>query len=171
MKFEQLIEHLLSEAEELRKRDGAYIAFMLLTLVIEMLGKCLDPANDWNDSKNSAKQFRNALHELSDLNKYEKYNYHQDENNHDGNYFYSVVRCGLHHSGIPASMSLMLSSQDNDLDNNVIGCAELCRDVRNAFLELKQRNNSKLSEEVLTINEAAGTTGATRETKTVKAKH
>lgn len=170
MNFGQLIEHLLSEAEELRKKDRAYIAFIILTLVIEMLGKCLDPANDWNDPNNSATQFRNALHELSDLNKYEKYNYHQDENNHDGNYFYSVVRCGLHHSGILAGTSLMLSSQDNDLNNNIIGCTELCRDVRNALVELKQRNNPRLSEEVLTIDEVTGTTGATRETKTIKAK-
>lgn len=167
MNFGQLIEHLLSEAEELRKKDRAYIAFIILTLVIEMLGKCLDPANDWNDPNNSATQFRNALHELQGLNKYERYNYNH---NHNGNYFCSVVRCGLHHSGIPAGTSLMLSSQDNDLDNNIIGCTELCRDVRNAFVELKQRNNPRLSEEVLTIDEVTGTTGATRETKTIKAK-
>ena len=128
-----------------------------------MLGKCLDTANDWNDPNNSKKQFRDALQKLPSLNNYERYNY----NNNNDNTFYSVVRCGLHHSGIPAGTSLMLSSQDSDLDNNVIGCAELCRDVSNAFEELKRGNNPRLSEDVLTIDEVAGTTGATRETKTI----
>lgn len=158
MSIEDLIEMIISEAERLQSEGKPYIAFILLTLVIEIFGKCLDQVNNWNENGHSKEQFCNALNKLHSLQTYKKYD------NNSSNDLYRVIRCGLHHSGFPTNAAFTLSSQHNDLNNNIIGCADFCNDVRNAFTELRQINNQKLSDNILTINDNIHTTGATIDT-------
>lgn len=154
MNIEDLIEMLISEAERLQREGKPYIAFILLTLIIEIFGKCLDQVNNWNESGHSKEQFCKALNNLHNLGKYKNI----------GEKLYSVIRCGLHHSGILADTTFKLSSNYNDLNNNIVGCADFCNDVRNAFTELRQMNNQKLSDNILTIDDSMHVTGATTDT-------
>lgn len=158
MNIENLIEMIISEAERLQREDKPYIAFILLTLVIEIFGKCLDQVNNWNEAGHSQKQFCNAIDNLQSLQAYKKFD---NKNNND---LYRVIRCGLHHSGFPTNTTVRLSSQHSDLNNNIIGCADFCDDVKNAFTELKQINNQKLSDSIMTIDDNTHVTGATMDT-------
>lgn len=72
-----------------------YVAFMVMSIGLEFLGKCLDStSNDWNrPSQSSTKTFESAFKKLSSLNKYGPYLQQYK--------LYDSLRCGLAHSASP----------------------------------------------------------------------
>ena len=81
-----------------------YLSFMIISIGIEFLGKCLETnQKDWHQRNESKKNFVKALNDLPSLNKY--LNYHAKFN------FYDGLRSGLLHAAIPTG-KITLSSRD-----------------------------------------------------------
>lgn len=73
-----------------------YIAFALIGIGIEFLGKCLDMEHqDWAQQRLSKAHFNNAIEKLDSLRFYEQFL------NEDTFFLYSTLRCGFAHSMIP----------------------------------------------------------------------
>ena len=83
-----------------------YIAFMVMGMGIEFLGRCLDSAaEEWHEEMVSRKRFEEAVNKLKALEKYRELigkNTPFD--------LYGSLRCGLVHSGAP-KYEITLSSK------------------------------------------------------------
>jgi hypothetical protein len=80
-----------------------YIAFMVMGVGIEFLGKSIDKSlTNWDTAHRSRKDFNDAIKNIPSLQKYEPF-----IDSHD---IYSSLRCGLLHSAVPGH-SITLSSK------------------------------------------------------------
>lgn len=129
-----------------------YHAFTLLSIMIEVLGKCLSPG-DWQQGGNSKEDFNKALKEYPSLRKY--------QNVSD---LYSDLRCGMAHALLLKS-GVVLVPDENDLFNCIIGCKDLYLDICQAWEDLKSgqvTSQKDLDADVMPVNgEASGTTIST----------
>jgi hypothetical protein len=82
--------------------SSPYLAFALMAIGIEFLGKCLDTSTDnWNKGGRSKANFINAINTLPGLQFYEGYE--------EG--LFVEIRCGFAHSFVPGP-HFTLSSKD-----------------------------------------------------------
>lgn len=99
----------IDEVEDLIEKHP-YIAFMIMGIGIEFLGKCiLTEDSNWDVERKSRRSFEEAVKTLRALQKYEPY---LDQNGHD---LYGSLRCGLAHSARP-KYKITLSSK-NEMPN------------------------------------------------------
>lgn len=125
-----------------------FLAFPLLSIIIELLGKCLS-SSSWDKRDESEKDFCNAINTLNGLKQYRKLN--TKKINKKGkvvvkhkqevytNLLYTYLRCNMVHAFLP-SPNIRLTSDNNDLDNKIIGCQELYNDIKSAWEELNQES-------------------------------
>lgn len=79
-----------------------YISFMVMSIGIEFLGKCLDiSTKKWNARGKSQKHFENAVNFLASLQSYRQYL--------KSHCLYESLRCGMAHSASPENQ-ISLSS-------------------------------------------------------------
>jgi len=117
-----------------------YIAFMIMGIGIEFLGKCLaSEDSNWDVEGKSRSSFKNAVESLSSLKKYEPY-LNKDE--HD---LYGSLRCGLAHAAKP-KYKITLSSK-NEMAHLVefgdrlnLRCEDFYSDIKAASEEVIAKN-------------------------------
>lgn len=152
MKGKEFIETvLINEIGEVANQYP-YLAFALMCIGIEFLGKCLH-SKDIHKGGESRDNFDNALEKYPSLNKYQSI-----EN------LYGCLRCGLLHAFLPND-GVILSDDQNDLPNKVIGCEDFyndfvtaCGDAIDDTKDIAERN---LEEQMLEI--VKNLTGTTHE--------
>jgi len=99
----EFIKSFLIEEVKSTIDDHPYMAFIIMGIGIEFLGKCLDPSlKDWNAPGRSKIDFENAIHTIPALNKYVLF-----LTSHN---MYSSFRCGLAHAVSP-KVEITLSSK------------------------------------------------------------
>jgi hypothetical protein len=107
-----------------------YIAFMIMGIGIEFLGKCLENSDiDWNVTGKSAASFNKAVKSLASLKKYEPY---LAKNSY---YIYSSLRCGLAHAAKPKHQ-ITLSSK-NEMSHLTIWGDRLNLRCEDFYLDFK----------------------------------
>lgn len=104
-----------------------YHSFMLMSIGIEFLGKCIDKnLVHWNE-RASLKYFKNAISKIPSLKKYECYLKSYN--------FYNSFRSGLVHAGAP-TFSITLSSK-NQTEHLVIQNERLNLKVEDFYADFK----------------------------------
>ena len=78
-------EYLIGKIGKLKDSEP-YIAFLMMSIGIEFLGKCLNDKHDWDISNMSESDFNLAIGSLKSLSKYQGWG------------LYHKLRCGLAHT-------------------------------------------------------------------------
>jgi len=145
---QQFIEQtLIEDVGYLVKKGKHYIAFAIMAIGIEVLGKCLNSKNVWNDPSGSSRSdFKNAIDELDAFKDY------KDKN------LYDNLRNGFAHFLAPKS-SIILSSGKEDfhlklIDGKLlyINCEDFYKDFARACNETvskKFHNPNKMNQPFL----------------------
>lgn len=96
-------EALIDEVDKMK--DGfPYFSFIIMSIGIEFLGKCIDSKlNSWDVTGRSKKDFEQAINQLNALNPYRQYLSKYD--------LYGSFRCGLAHKVSP-KVKITLSSKE-----------------------------------------------------------
>ena len=119
-----------------------YQSFVVMSAALEFLGKCYNKLNNFQKDGNSKIICNSVISELSSLEDYRKFDN-----------FYHSLRCGMLHAFVPDG--IILSRKKNNIENNIIGAQQFCKDLRNAWAELK-RNPEIMSfmnrKDVLTVD-------------------
>lgn len=127
-------------------------AFALLSIMIEVLGKCLSP-KDWQQGGNSQTDFNQALAKYPSLQKYRGISN-----------LYSILRCGMAHALLLKS-GVILVPDKNDILNSTIGGKDLYQDICQAWKDVKSGiviSQKDLDANVMSVNgNASGTTKST----------
>lgn len=138
--------------------ERPFVSFVLMSIGIEFLGKCLN-TNDWDDkNERSGKTFDNALQQFDSLKKYQAI---PD--------LYHNLRCGLAHR-LMVKGHVILTPDQNNLTgpDYTIGCKEFYNDFKQACLDAIANKNGLIKKnhnEVYNF-EASGMTGSTQVAKT-----
>lgn len=142
---------LIREIGELHE-DHPYIAFAIMAIGIEFLGKCLNEFDDWNESRRSRKDFELAIDELDSFK-----NYRPLLSSHN---LWDSLRNGFAHSFVPKK-TLSLSSKDEAMHFSTIyhnkinlKCEDFYNDFRNACEEVINMvafQNNKMNKSLLEI--------------------
>lgn len=128
-------------------------SFVLMSIGIEFLGKCLRDG-DWDDpNQNATSDFNNAITELHSFTKYRSI---------CG--LYDKLRCGLAHLYVPKN-GIKLDRDGNDISASpiLLGCKEMYEDFKSACNEVLENKEGKvkkdLTKDYLVIDNT--TTGST----------
>lgn len=128
----------INEVEDLIEKHP-YIAFMIMAIGIEFLGRCLSKDTSWDVEKISRHSFEEAVKKLPTLQKYKPY---LKKNKHD---LFGSLRCGLIHSARPKD-TIILSSK-NEMPNLTtsgnqvsLRCEDFYADFRQACKEVIEMN-------------------------------
>lgn len=137
------------------KNDNPYIAFAIIAIGIEFLGKCLDhSASDWNVSGKSKKNFEYAINTLSAFTPYRQYL--------ASHKIWDSLRNGFAHSFVPKH-PITLSSKDETghfvLHQNGkrlnLRCEDFYCDFKHACLEVVNMEfpnpDDKMNKELLEV--------------------
>lgn len=152
--YKYFIEEIGSLVEE-----HPFVAFTLMSIGIESLGKCLN-ANKWNDRKEkSVDTFNDAIKSYATLTKYAII---PD--------LYHNLRCGLAHR-LMVQGHIILGPDKNNLTGSeyIIGCMEFYADFRQACLDAIN-NKSKMVKKNLSDEydiEKGGHSGSTQVTTSI----
>ena len=131
MTLEEYGNKLINEDLEQLVESNPYLAFIVLLAVIEFIARCRKKLKNFHNSKDTKKRYVEAINNINAFKAYKQLNYQ------DSNKLYTLLRCGLLHSTIPDN-GITLSSEENDLPNNIVGCISLYNDVKQAWTEIKQ---------------------------------
>lgn len=145
----EFIDNLLEDTKSVVD-SKPYLAFMILSVVIEQLGLCKNGLKLVNGTH--ADTFNMVLESFESLAKYK-------DSLLD---MYHDLRCGMLHVGMPQE-GLKLCRNQNDLDNKVIGCHDLYDDVQSAWEDIKEQHIGDIDKEVLLVKDSGGdsATGST----------
>lgn len=114
--------------------SNPYLAFMVLSASIEFIGKCRRRLKDPHEKgKRGKNMFVDAIDNINALSAYRVFNY-QTSKGHS-NKLYTALRCGLLHAAMP-NVGIILSSEENELGRNVVGCRSLYSDIKSAWIEI-----------------------------------
>lgn len=150
-------EYLIDKIEKLKDSDP-YIAFLMMSIGIEFLGKCLNKKKKWDTEDRSKKDFNLAISSLNSLNKYQGWD------------LYHKLRCGLAHT-----MMVKSGLEIKDKGTSTSTCVSCegfyndfkaaCEEVMNMSLPVKN-----LDADYLVIKEEGGAsaTGSTAATYSIK---
>ncbi len=100
-----------------------YLCFVLISVAIEFLGKCIDDSvNNWNEG-GSEKLFNLAIEKL--MPKYRPYN------------LYKLLRCGLAHHLAPQSGLNLSQKKDGDIHLSVLSDGSLTLNIEDFYEDFK----------------------------------
>lgn len=164
---QEFVDLILNDVDAIRSHYP-YISAVILSIVIEILGKCLLETSLSDKSTETDKCFKEAIDKCASLKKYSVLDY--KEGTKLKNKLYTFLRCGLAHS--LTTGSLKLKDDKNDLNNNVIGCAELFSDVKSAWEQIVNKSaeiNAKmdLAQKCFYIDSSTSTSGTTQSHSTI----
>lgn len=159
---EQFIDQFVFSDTKTILKSNPYQAFALLSIGLEMLGKCFCKG-PWANSPSSETDLYTAIQNCPELQKYQVLNYIKTtkKSTKNTNYLYSMLRCGMVHSFMP-DKALVLVPDNNDLSNFIIGCDELYNDALSAWQSIKTGKTAikkNLSEIVFYVDDSVS--GAT----------
>lgn len=107
----QLVEFIkavaISELNQLKNGDAAYIKFVNIAVVIEFLGACFDEL-DFNSDGQSEKRFKKAIKKLFPS----KYHRYAKENN--SHYLYEEFRCNFLHQLRPSKKYVVTHRKEQE---------------------------------------------------------
>ena len=162
---EFISEYLKRHIKEIKGNGYPFEAFMLMSIGIEFLGKCVNISFD--KTEQSKKDFESAIDNLGDLNKYK---------NLDG--LYGVLRCGLVHCYMLNDSSIELREGNNDLcsEQKVLGCDDFYGDFSKACDEILNSMDPNikniLNKPQMTVNnQTTGNTDSNSSTQVSKSNH
>lgn len=125
--------------------NNPYMGFVLMSAMIEFLGKCCLQQNTFSDSRHSEEDFLRAITDISPLQKYKKWDFKvkspkakTQTKEKTTNKLYTELRCGMLHSLLPKG-GISLAPKSTDLDKNIVGAVDLYNDLKDAWAELRQR--------------------------------
>ncbi len=110
MSTKDFIKTVFIEEVGLLTQNQPYIAFMVMGIGIEYLGKCINASTDWHEEGVSRKRFEEAVNILNSLANYR--HLIGKKNPYD---LYACLRCGMAHAAAP-KYSITLSSK-NEMEN------------------------------------------------------
>jgi uncharacterized protein involved in outer membrane biogenesis len=127
---------LINEVGEIYE-NHPYIAFAIISIGIEFLGKCLNNKEDWNFKGRSKTDFEFAINTLNSFSKYRNLNYNLQDS----------LRNGFLHSFTPKE-NITLSSKNQqshltvDLDDKLnLNCENFYLDFKNGCKEIISMNH------------------------------
>ncbi|MCR4612500.1 MAG: hypothetical protein K5778_00700 [Bacteroidaceae bacterium] len=125
--------------------NNPYMGFVLMSAMIEFLGKCSLQQKTFSDSAHSEEDFLRAIKDILPLQKYKKWNIKiklkkgkNKTTEKTTNKLYSALRCGMLHSLLPKE-GILLAPKSTELDKNIVGAVDLYNDLKDAWSELLQR--------------------------------
>lgn len=138
--------------------DHPFVAFTLMSIGVEFLGKCLNP-NPWNDpNERSSRTFSNAINSFISLNKYSVVTD-----------LYHNLRCGLAHRFMVQGQ-IILAPDKNDLTGTTItiGCKDFYADFKQACIDAIINKNGMIKKNLADEYdiEVDGVTGSTQTANT-----
>lgn len=135
------------------KDNHPYIAFAIMAVGIEFLGKCLDTVNqDWNTARKSQYHFELAINKLNSLKIYRQYLVSYQ--------LWDSLRNGFAHSFVPkATLSLSSKNETSHLFQNGskinLKCEDFYSDFKNACSEIIKMDfsdpNDKMNKDLLSV--------------------
>lgn len=137
MTLEQYGDKLINEDLSELVTDNPYFAFIVMSSAIEFIARCRSKLHDFHNKSNSGKRYVDAINSLNAFAKYRVFNVPQGVG--QTNKLYTTIRCGLLHAAMP-NRGIILSSEYNDLHNNIVGCLSLYEDIKAAWEEIKTDN-------------------------------
>lgn len=156
-------------------QQNPYQAFALLSIGIEILGKCFSRGN-WDTFVPSEDCFNNAIQKCPELSKYKHFDttvtskskcLSHRRKKKKTNKLYSLLRCGMAHSLKPKTQLVLVPGM-NDFSTNTIGCNELYDDCLQAWKSIKlgkTKIKKRLDEPIFYVDDIVS--GSTRETITL----
>lgn len=116
--------------------SNPYLAFMVLSASIEFIGKCRHRLKNphMNGPMVQKNMFVDAIDNINALSPYRAFNYKTSKGH--SNKLYTALRCGLLHAAMP-NVGIILSSEENEIERNVVGCKSLYLDIKSAWIEIK----------------------------------
>lgn len=144
-----------------------YIAFAVMAAGIELLGKCLNSEEDWNQGGMSRKDFESAINTLDSFSRYRPYLASHN--------LWTSLRNGLLHSFVPKS-SITLSSKDEAAHLEKIGsqvnlrCEDFYSDFKAACEEVIATDtflSQKMNQPLLQVPDAISPNSASGHTQTI----
>lgn len=152
--LEEFFDEYIIKASHNLSLSYPFHTFFILCVAIEILGKQLD------GKKTSRASFMNALYSFESLNKYVNLNYWSKEDGEIRNSLYDL-RCGFAHMFKPGGINCVnISQDDNDLNNNIIGCKSLLSDIEIAWNVVKSKYSKQIKH--LAIKCEGSITGSTQ---------
>lgn len=150
-------EYLIGKIGKLKDSEP-YIAFLMMSIGIEFLGKCLNKKKKWDTEDRSKKDFNLAIGKLKSLKKYRSWD------------LYHKLRCGLAHTMMVKSG---LEIKDKGASTSTcVSCEEFyndfkaaCEEVMNMSLPVKNLDADYL---VIKEEDGAFATGSTATTYSIK---
>ena len=133
MSIEQYGNKLINEDLAPLVDSNSYLAFFVLSAAIEFITRCR--LRNLHYEKNTAVKYVSTIDCVEAFRPYSKFKYKKGQ--YYTNYLYTAMRCGLLHTGLP-NKGIILSSNYNELDKNVIGCRSLYEDIKKAWEEIKK---------------------------------
>lgn len=115
--------------------EQPFLSFVILSSMIEFMGKCYKCRKDFHESGHSKEDYYDAINNLQFLQKYIVFNYGDTKDK--CNHMYKWLRCGMLHAFLPKE-GIKLASGNNDLNNKIVGAKELYTDIKNAWDEIKK---------------------------------
>jgi hypothetical protein len=104
--------------------SNVYLSFVLISIGIEFLGKCIDDeTSDWNAGGKSEKHFNLAISKL--MPKYRPYN------------LYKLLRCGLSHSLAPQEGLSLSENKNNTIHLSIKSDGTLILNIENFYNDFK----------------------------------
>ena len=137
MTLEQYGDKLINDDLSKLVNDNPYFAFIVMSSAIEFIARCWRKLHNFHNKSNSSKRYVDAIDNLNAFAKYRVLNVPL-VNGHT-NKLYTTIRCGLLHSAMP-NRGIILSSEHNNLRQNIVGCQSLYEDVKAAWKEIKTDN-------------------------------
>lgn len=142
LKPKEFIQQIFIDQLKLLVERHHYISFMVMSIGIEFLGKCLDTGSqNWNPkprSRTDTEIFKSAITQLDSFVSYREYL--------DSHKLYDSLRCGLVHSASPKN-KITLSSGDEKPHLSVSNdgtlnfkCEPFFKDFKSACQEVINRN-------------------------------
>lgn len=138
MTLEQYVNKLINEDLSKLVNDNPYFVFIVMSSAIDYIARCRDIPEDFHDDKyGSIQGYVDAIENLNAFAKYRFFNVQKGKGH--TNILYTTLRRGLLHATMP-NYGIILSSEQNDLPNNIVGCLSIYEDVKAAWEEIKTDN-------------------------------
>ena len=137
MTLEQYGDKLINDDLSKLVNDNPYFAFIVMSSAIEFIARCRSKLHNFHNKNKTGKRYVDAIDNLNAFAKYRVYNVPQGKGH--TNKLYTTIRCGLLHAAMP-NRGIILSSERNDLPQNIVGCLSLYEDVKAAWEEIKTDN-------------------------------
>ena len=124
--FSDIIEEDLKQLSNLMEQQP-FFAFVILSIIIEVFGRCINPASGIHVSGKSEEDFNYALEHLTSLRKYKDAPFN----------LYTSLRCNLAHA-LLAGSDIILTTEPSNLGKKKIGVRDFFNDINAAWEEVKK---------------------------------